>query len=415
MKRDKNVKRPPLEDEPDFQRFCEDLESLKGRLPLHQPNDYLVNRILRQIPTQRRTGIPVPWKFLRWVTPTVVAGAMASWWFLFAAPFARFGVVRKMPLTFVFQDPKAGSVQLVGDFNRWNIKASPMKRENGKWVATLNLAPGRYQYEYLVDNHVWVSNTRPVATVTDGYGGTNAVVEAAAPVSRHRGSRASPEPAIASGAAQGSTLLASYPDIAQQARTRELPESLLEWRIMEGQSKRIPPEKLTSRLTSYMNDLQTGDRWLAEAGITHPANKAYALEVLTELMASGFSETDWRLLHAALPSPQSAGELVEAAQSVHLWQLAGCSPVRWEPLLKQASVLGRMGDVLLIAETAQEDRVNPQQQMAVLEDGLNANAETEIILSDMRKPNPASVPLDTKETARADDQAPASEPVAPHE
>lgn len=46
----------------------------------------------------------------------------------------------------------AQSVILAGDFNQWSMVANPMKRSNdGKWIATLDLAPGRYEYKFKVD------------------------------------------------------------------------------------------------------------------------------------------------------------------------------------------------------------------------------------------------------------------------
>lgn len=47
----------------------------------------------------------------------------------------------------------AGQVYLVGDFNQWSSKATPMLQErDGAWRATLDLPCGRcYEFRYLVD------------------------------------------------------------------------------------------------------------------------------------------------------------------------------------------------------------------------------------------------------------------------
>jgi alpha-amylase/alpha-mannosidase (GH57 family) len=55
-------------------------------------------------------------------------------------------------ITFVFDNPEASSVSLVGDFNAWSTEAHPMsKSEGGSWTVTVDLLPGTYQYAYMVD------------------------------------------------------------------------------------------------------------------------------------------------------------------------------------------------------------------------------------------------------------------------
>jgi RNA polymerase sigma-70 factor (ECF subfamily) len=60
---------------------------------------------------------------------------------------------------FVFADPSAKSVALAGDFNRWDASATSLTRlADGTWSRTLRLAPGRYEYAYLVDGKRWVAD-----------------------------------------------------------------------------------------------------------------------------------------------------------------------------------------------------------------------------------------------------------------
>jgi 1,4-alpha-glucan branching enzyme len=48
--------------------------------------------------------------------------------------------------------PEAEGVRLVGDFNDWDIAATPMRRmPDGRWMATLELPHGYHQYLFLVD------------------------------------------------------------------------------------------------------------------------------------------------------------------------------------------------------------------------------------------------------------------------
>ncbi|RRR74580.1 MAG: hypothetical protein EI684_06710 [Candidatus Viridilinea halotolerans] len=61
----------------------------------------------------------------------------------------------------------ADSIFLVGDFNEWNTRATPMSRGEQYWEATLILKPGgTYYYAYLVDGTDWCSeHTRAFRTI----------------------------------------------------------------------------------------------------------------------------------------------------------------------------------------------------------------------------------------------------------
>ena len=49
--------------------------------------------------------------------------------------------------------PNAQGVFLAGTFNAWTPSACPMKRDaEGLWRTTLDLAPGTYEYKFLVDD-----------------------------------------------------------------------------------------------------------------------------------------------------------------------------------------------------------------------------------------------------------------------
>ncbi len=48
-------------------------------------------------------------------------------------------------------------VNIVGDFNHWDVKASPMKKlKNGGFTIGLDLTSGKeYQFRYLIDGTKW--------------------------------------------------------------------------------------------------------------------------------------------------------------------------------------------------------------------------------------------------------------------
>jgi len=48
--------------------------------------------------------------------------------------------------------PEAEGVRLVGDFNGWDLAATPMRRmPDGRWMASLELPHSHHQYLFLVD------------------------------------------------------------------------------------------------------------------------------------------------------------------------------------------------------------------------------------------------------------------------
>lgn len=53
---------------------------------------------------------------------------------------------------FAFYRPQAQQVMITGEFNGWNEKGWPMRKgEDGWWRCRLMLAPGFYEFQYLVD------------------------------------------------------------------------------------------------------------------------------------------------------------------------------------------------------------------------------------------------------------------------
>jgi hypothetical protein len=45
----------------------------------------------------------------------------------------------------------AEAVFLAGSFNDWSPTATPMKAKGGHWSVSLPLAPGHYEYKFVVD------------------------------------------------------------------------------------------------------------------------------------------------------------------------------------------------------------------------------------------------------------------------
>ncbi|HXF75608.1 MAG TPA: isoamylase early set domain-containing protein [Methylomirabilota bacterium] len=84
-------------------------------------------------------------------------------------------------VTFSLPKEAAGSatnVHLVGDFNGWDQKTTPMKRlKNGSFTTTLTLAPNReYRFRYLVDNDRWENDWAADKYVPNVHGSDDSVV-----------------------------------------------------------------------------------------------------------------------------------------------------------------------------------------------------------------------------------------------
>ena len=80
---------------------------------------------------------------------------------------------KKVPFEFVA--PDAQKVVLAGDFNNWDRKTSPMKKDKkGVWKATVSLKPGRYEYRFLVDGN-WVNDPACCDCVPNEFGSQNCV------------------------------------------------------------------------------------------------------------------------------------------------------------------------------------------------------------------------------------------------
>lgn len=88
-----------------------------------------------------------------------------------------------IPVTFRLQlENPAQVVCLAGTFNDWQVGKHPMRSEDGgrTWTLTLHLAPGVYQYKFVVNGTDWRTDPNAVQNVDDGMGNINSllVVEA---------------------------------------------------------------------------------------------------------------------------------------------------------------------------------------------------------------------------------------------
>ena len=94
------------------------------------------------------------------------------------APTLPVAAAATVPMRFVLFAPGAQSVFVVGDFNAWRPDATPLQRASRRdvWVVTVPLAPGRYQYRFLVDGK-WSLDPAALTRIADGFGGANSLLQ----------------------------------------------------------------------------------------------------------------------------------------------------------------------------------------------------------------------------------------------
>jgi 1,4-alpha-glucan branching enzyme len=82
----------------------------------------------------------------------------------------------KQLVHFEYEDATARKVCVAGTFNDWHPEVSDMiPLGSGKWVKDLELAPGTYEYRFVVDGK-WTTDARCARTVPNAFGETNSLL-----------------------------------------------------------------------------------------------------------------------------------------------------------------------------------------------------------------------------------------------
>jgi 1,4-alpha-glucan branching enzyme len=78
----------------------------------------------------------------------------------------------------------AERVNLVGEFNNWDTRATPMTRtrSDANWKATVELKTGnRYRFRYLVDGREWFNDWHADDYIENPYGSYDSIVDLTGP------------------------------------------------------------------------------------------------------------------------------------------------------------------------------------------------------------------------------------------
>jgi hypothetical protein len=77
---------------------------------------------------------------------------------------------------FGYFGPDASEVFVVGSFNEWNPRATPMERDAlGDWTVEIQLPRGEHRYRFLVDGD-WRDDPNATQTVVNPFGGFDSIV-----------------------------------------------------------------------------------------------------------------------------------------------------------------------------------------------------------------------------------------------
>jgi 1,4-alpha-glucan branching enzyme len=72
------------------------------------------------------------------------------------------------PVNFFCHAPQAKRVFIIGDFNDWDLLATPMQHApDGRWLATIELPHGHHRYLFVVDGQP-VLDPHATGTVRNG-------------------------------------------------------------------------------------------------------------------------------------------------------------------------------------------------------------------------------------------------------
>lgn len=176
----------------EFERQIERLE--KERLTDAMPPPWFADRVMASyIERQAR-----PWRrFQRWLwTPLrleleraylfaviMLVGAVIMGYFS-STPRStsnrpeKSPVIMAAPIELRLKAPGAKRVTVAGDFNHWSSEGLAMvPTGQGQWVVRLRLAPGVYQYNFVIDGHEWIPDPNALQNVSDGFGRVNSILK----------------------------------------------------------------------------------------------------------------------------------------------------------------------------------------------------------------------------------------------
>ena len=80
-------------------------------------------------------------------------------------------------VSFSINAPNATKVLLAGTFNKWDYNSTPLRKaKDNTWNRDITLAPGRYEYKFVVDGK-WITDPKNSNRTWSPLGAENSVIE----------------------------------------------------------------------------------------------------------------------------------------------------------------------------------------------------------------------------------------------
>ena len=86
------------------------------------------------------------------------------------------GMFKGKKVIFSLQWPDAREVFVAGTFNNWDTRKDQLKEIAKGWKLIKYLAPGTYEYRFVVDG-IWMDDPTARTRCPNQYGGQNCVLE----------------------------------------------------------------------------------------------------------------------------------------------------------------------------------------------------------------------------------------------
>ena len=85
---------------------------------------------------------------------------------------------QRQDVQFVLVADSASDVRIVGDFNDWDARATPLRRTGagGVWSVVVPLTPGRHVYAFVIDGKQWIADAAAPQAPENEFGTPNSIV-----------------------------------------------------------------------------------------------------------------------------------------------------------------------------------------------------------------------------------------------
>ena len=161
----------------DQTRLDQLVSELKRPAPVDATFDRRVMRAIRAAAVRPLRLISPLMPMPRWRVWSAFAAVAAGMLVVAVAPVVRSS--RAHPVQFVLVAPEAKTVQVVGDFNGWDVSHAAYAAENrggGVWSLTTPILPGHHRYAFLVDDSLWVPDPAAPRVADEDFGKPNSAL-----------------------------------------------------------------------------------------------------------------------------------------------------------------------------------------------------------------------------------------------